>query len=104
MIKNQQQQQPTDLLSDSLFKSLADVQHLITPMHKLNPEDGSNKELLLEYVRKNIIGTHEEYLIRTVYGEKPLLYTDYTASGKSLRFIEDYITSQILPLYANTHT
>ena len=43
-------------------------------------------------------------MIRTVYGEKPLIYADYTASGKSLRFIENYITDQVLPMYANTHT
>ena len=63
-----------------------------------------NKDKLIEYMRKNIIGSEEEYLIRTVYGQKPLVYSDYTASGKSLRFIEDYITDQILPMYANTHT
>jgi len=32
-----------------------------------------------------------------------MIYTDYTASGRSLGFIEDYIKEQILPLYANTH-
>lgn len=32
------------------------------------------------------------------------MYADYTASGKSLRFIEEYIERQIMPMYANTHT
>ena len=32
------------------------------------------------------------------------LYCDYVASGKSLRFIEDYIMNEVLPSYANTHT
>ncbi len=31
-------------------------------------------------------------------------YADYTASGRSLSFIEDYIREAVLPLYANTHT
>ena len=29
--------------------------------------------------------------MKTVYGEKPLVYADYTASGKSLKCLEDYI-------------
>jgi selenocysteine lyase/cysteine desulfurase len=36
--------------------------------------------------------------------EKPLVYADYTASGRGLTFIEDYIRQQVLPYYANTHT
>lgn len=50
-----------------------------------------NKEKLLAHIRNNIIGSDHDTLIQTVYGEKPLFYADYTASGKSLRFIEDYI-------------
>ena len=50
-----------------------------------------NKELLLQYIRDNVIGSSSNTLIQTVYGEKPLVYADYTASGRSLRFIETYI-------------
>ena len=35
---------------------------------------------------------------------KHVLYCDYIASGRSLKFVEDYIQESILPLYANTHT
>ena len=38
------------------------------------------------------------------FGSKQLLYCDYIASGRSLKFVEDYIQESILPLYANTHT
>lgn len=64
----------------------------------------ANKQKLLENIRANVIGSSEDTLIQTVYGEKPLVYADYTASGKSLRFIEEYIQKQVLPLYANTHS
>jgi hypothetical protein len=50
-----------------------------------------NKEVLLQYIRDNVIGSSSNTLIQTVYGEKPLVYADYTASGRSLRFIETYI-------------
>ena len=42
--------------------------------------------------------------LRTPFGEKPLVYADYTASGRGLDFIEEYIREQVLPWYANTHT
>ncbi|KAF4523112.1 hypothetical protein B566_EDAN003126 [Ephemera danica] len=33
-----------------------------------------------------------------------MIYCDYTASGRSLRFIEDFILQEVLPSYGNTHT
>nr|CAD7460575.1 unnamed protein product [Timema tahoe] len=33
-----------------------------------------------------------------------VVYCDYTASGRSLQFIEDYILREVLPCYGNTHT
>lgn len=58
--------------------------------------------MLLEKIRKSVIGDRIE--IPTVFGHKPLIYADYTASGRALGFIEDLIREKVLPLYANTHT
>ncbi|EDQ86077.1 uncharacterized protein MONBRDRAFT_28535 [Monosiga brevicollis MX1] len=33
-----------------------------------------------------------------------MIYADFTASGRSLRFVEDYLHDKVMPLYANTHT
>lgn len=57
---------------------------------------------LIAKIRESVIG--ERQLIPTSFGMKPLIYADYTASGRSLGFIEDYISTQVLPFYANTHT
>ncbi|MDH7943334.1 aminotransferase class V-fold PLP-dependent enzyme [Pseudohongiella sp. SYSU M77423] len=57
---------------------------------------------LIEKIRSNIIGC--DGAMTTVFGLKPMVYADYTASGRSLKFIEDLIQQQVLPCYANTHT
>ena len=38
------------------------------------------------------------------FGPRRVTYADYTASGRSLDFIEDFIRDAVLPRYANTHT
>jgi selenocysteine lyase/cysteine desulfurase len=58
--------------------------------------------LLIEKIRNSVIG--EDAVIEGPFGPRRLVYADYTASGRSLSFIEDYIRDAVLPLYANTHT
>lgn len=62
----------------------------------------SAKQRLLQKIRDSLVG--EGRRLATPFGEKPLVYADYTASGRSLSFIEDYIREQVLPFYANTHS
>ncbi|NNJ72169.1 MAG: aminotransferase class V-fold PLP-dependent enzyme, partial [Enterobacterales bacterium] len=57
---------------------------------------------LVQKINDSVIGAN--HLFKTPFGEKPLIYADYTASGRSLSFIEDYIREQVMPAYANTHT
>jgi selenocysteine lyase/cysteine desulfurase len=57
---------------------------------------------LLERVRRGIIGEGE--LMEGPFGLRRMTYADYTASGRSLDFLEDFIRHEVLPRYANTHT
>ena len=57
---------------------------------------------LVETIRASVIGS--DYAVPGPFGPRRVTYADYTASGRSLTFIEDYIRNVVLPLYANTHT
>ena len=76
-------------------------------MHEaIAPQDPASSQVpmspLLERVRRGIIGEGE--LMDGPFGPRRVTYADYTASGRSLDFIEDFIRDAVLPRYANTHT
>ena len=57
---------------------------------------------LVERIRQGVIGEGE--LMDGPFGPRRVTYADYTASGRSLDFIEDFVRHAVLPRYANTHT
>jgi selenocysteine lyase/cysteine desulfurase len=73
---------------------------VISPNRQPDPAPGPNA--LVDLVRASVIG--EDEAVAGPYGIRRVTYADYTASGRSLSFIEDYIREAVLPLYANTHT
>jgi selenocysteine lyase/cysteine desulfurase len=59
-------------------------------------------EVYFQQFRKHIIGIDQTFV--SPFGEKKLVYTDWTASGRLYRPIEDKLTNDFGPFVANTHT
>ena len=57
---------------------------------------------LLARIRESVIG--DDQVMEGPFGPRRVTYADYTASGRAVGFLEDFIRTQVLPRYANTHT
>jgi selenocysteine lyase/cysteine desulfurase len=67
------------------------------------PRDAALPEpALLTRIRDCVIG--DDRLMLGPFGPRPVTYADYTASGRALTFLEDFIRDEVLPRYANTHS
>ncbi|MEX1383026.1 aminotransferase class V-fold PLP-dependent enzyme [Lutibacter sp.] len=65
-------------------------------------EKPSELEVYFQQFRKNIVGINQSF--ESPYGEKEIIYTDWTASGRLYRPIEEKLLNQFGPFVANTHT
>lgn len=65
-------------------------------------ENQTELEIYFQQFRKNIIGIDQEFV--SPYGKKQIIYTDWTASGRLYRPIEEKIMNEFGPFVANTHT
>ncbi|MGA9574894.1 MAG: aminotransferase class V-fold PLP-dependent enzyme [Lysobacterales bacterium] len=54
-----------------------------------------------DFLRRELIGADAP--IQTPFGERLMMYADYTASGRCLCFVENYLR-QLQRIYANSHT
>ena len=61
----------------------------------------SKERLDPAFLRQQIVGVDSTF--KTPFGERLMVYCDYTASGRCLRFVESYLQS-LQRVYANTHT
>ncbi|REE83531.1 selenocysteine lyase/cysteine desulfurase [Lutibacter oceani] len=62
----------------------------------------SKLEKYFQQFKKHIVGVHQKF--ESPYGEKEIIYTDWTASGRLYRPIEEKIVNEFGPFVANTHT
>ncbi|MDO9275585.1 MAG: aminotransferase class V-fold PLP-dependent enzyme [Lutibacter sp.] len=62
----------------------------------------SELEIYFEQFRNHVVGADQTF--QSPYGEKKIIYTDWTASGRLYRPIEEKLLHDFGPFVANTHT
>jgi selenocysteine lyase/cysteine desulfurase len=60
-----------------------------------------NTPLDFDFLRRELIGA--DAIIQTPFGDRLMMYADYTASGRCLCFVENYLR-RLQRIYANSHT
>ena len=69
---------------------------------EVNKSTSSDLEQYFNQFRSNIIGIDQEF--ETPFGTQKIIYTDWTASGRLYRPIEEKLCNEFGPFVANTHT
>lgn len=68
----------------------------------ITTETKTELEIYFKQFRDNIIGIDQEF--ESPFGKKKIIYTDWTASGRLYRPIEEKLMNDFGPFVANTHT
>ena len=65
-------------------------------------EKSTQLEQYFQQFRQNIVGVNQEF--ESPFGVQKIIYTDWTASGRLYRPIEEKLLNEFGPFVANTHT
>lgn len=65
-------------------------------------DDDADGEDPLRLVARSVVG--RDALVDAPFGARAVCYADFTASGRALACVEDFVRREVLPLYANTHS
>lgn len=69
---------------------------------EVKPQKTTELEQYFQQFRQHIIGIDQEFM--TSFGKQKIIYTDWTASGRLYRPIEEKLMNDFGPYVANTHT
>jgi selenocysteine lyase/cysteine desulfurase len=82
---------------DAQFQAIKPIE---TPLSEFRRTLGEGDTIAV--LRDGLVGSKAR--VTGPYGEKPLVYADYVASGRALHQIERFVLEDVLPYYANSHT
>jgi len=84
-------------LLSKIFSKESHIQKMVS-----KEKEPSELELYFQTFKENIVGNNLSF--QSPYGKKEIIYTDWTASGRLYRPIEDKLLNKFGPFVANTHT
>ena len=91
------------MIIKSIFTFFLKISYLyIKLLTMINTQAITELEQYFKTFRDNIIGVNQSFT--SPYGEKKIIYTDWTASGRLYRPIEEKLMNVFGPFVANTHT
>lgn len=91
----------------TIVDDIEDDDHLEVLLEEVDPafesEEISKPENdALRRLREGVVGAF--FPAQTPFGEKPVVYADWTASGRGFAPLEEFVSNKVVPFYANTHT
>ena len=77
---------------------------LLKTEQELRDEEEANRpkteeELLTEHIRHNVIG--KDGTFKGPFGRKQIFHCDWSRNGHAVKFIEEYITNEVIPMLAS---
>ncbi|XP_017891306.1 uncharacterized protein LOC108631698 [Ceratina calcarata] len=70
------------------------------PARSVAAKKGEDTTKLFKYIEDNVIGKNGTFF--GPFGRRKVVYCDYTASGRSLQFLEEYVAKEVLPYLGDT--
>ena len=83
---------------------LSEEQYLTTTAATRPLTHSPKRDALLQQLRLNLLGENTPFSGPFRHSPTRMIYADWTASGRSLRHLEHYLSTQVLTHYGNTHT
>ena len=82
---------------DKTYRSFSGLEDNSPIEEKKSYDSIRDNDRLLSKLRNDILGSSSKFV--SPFGQKQIIYADWTASGRALGSIENFVLEEILPYY-----